>query len=399
MHQGPLGEYIDLYAAQLEQQGYRRETGRRRLKVVADLSRWLEHRKLTANDIDEGLLDRYCRYRRRYNYVDTFDHSALGRLLALLRDIGVCRSRPLVLPDAQEQAAEDFKQYLSEKIGLAPATIVRYLRAVRRFVREQFPNSPPCWTELSAAHIIDFVERHAHDHGPYEAHSMCSTLRSFLRFLRRHGKIERDLANAVPSVARWKLSALPGFLTPEQVQQALSHCDRQGAIGKRDYAILLLLARLGLRANEIVTLTLDDIDWRSGQLTLRHTKTEEKAHLPLPAEVGEALVDYLQNGRPNSLSRRVFLREMAPHIGFSDSSRIYWIARKTLTHAGVDTPRKGSHLFGRHSLATHLLRQGASLSEIGQLLRHKDLNSTRIYAKVDLTALRALVLPWPGGVQ
>jgi site-specific recombinase XerD len=187
---------------------------------------------------------------------------------------------------------------------------------------------------------------------------------------------------------------MPRYLEPRQISSILNRCDRRSASGKRDHAILLLLARLGLRANEVATLSLSDIDWHSGRLMLRHTKTEQVSHLPLPVEVGEAIADYLKNGRPASTSRRVFLRTHAPLIGFSGSAAILPIVKRALMRAGIDATHKGPHLF-RHSLATGLLRNGASLTEIGQLLRHQDLNSTRIYAKVDLTTLRALARKWP----
>jgi site-specific recombinase XerD len=161
--------------------------------------------------------------------------------------------------------------------------------------------------------------------------------------------------------------------------------------------VLLLLARLGLRADEVATLCLQDIDWQSGQLTV-HGKARQLARMPLPAEVGAAIADYLQHSRPRSESRRLFLREWAPHLGFASATTVTMIARKALDRAGIDTPHKGSHVF-RHTLATQLLRSGASLTQIGQLLRHRSQDSTRIYAKVDIQALRGLAVRWPGGMS
>lgn len=168
-------------------------------------------------------------------------------------------------------------------------------------------------------------------------------------------------------------------------------------LGRRDYAVLLLLARLGLRANEVTTLCLEDIDWQSGELTV-HGKGRQRARMPLPSEVGAAIADYLQQSSPPSDSRRVFLREWAPHIGFSSASTVTIIARTALICAGIDTPHKGAHVF-RHTLAPQLLRAGASLTQIGQLLRHRSHDSTRIYAKVDIDGLRALAMCWPGGAS
>ncbi|MGH8532504.1 MAG: tyrosine-type recombinase/integrase, partial [Gammaproteobacteria bacterium] len=181
--------------------------------------------------------------------------------------------------------------------------------------------------------IIGFVEGHAQNQSPRSAQSMCWTLRAFMRYLQYRGLVTIDLASSVPTVRRWRSTSLPTYPLPKQVQQILDACDRHSAIGRRDYAILLMLARLGLRANEIVTLTLNDVDWQSGHLTVRG-KGRREAQLPLPAEVGAAIVDYLQHGRPQSDSRRVFLRALAPHVGFASSSGISQLAKVALTRAG-----------------------------------------------------------------
>ena len=182
-----------------------------------------------------------------------------------------------------------------------------------------------------------------------------------------------------------------------QIQQVLDGCDRRTATGRRDFAILMLLARLGLRANEVTTLTLDAIDWRSGQV-LVNGKGRQRTWMPLPPDVGAAIASYLQDGRPRSDSRRVFLREAAPHAGFASSASVYVVANTALRRAGIQGfAHMGAHLF-RHSLATELLRSGASLSEIGQVLRHRDQDTTRLYAKVDVDSLRGLSAAWPGGV-
>jgi len=169
-------------------------------------------------------------------------------------------------------------------------------------------------------------------------------------------------------------------------------------MGQRDYAILMILAKLGLRADEIATLTLDDIDWRAGEMRVR-AKGRQRARMPMPPDVGAAVVAYLRDGRPKSSCRRLFVRTLAPHVGFASGSAITWIAKTALDRAGIRAcAHRGAHIF-RHSLATELLRSGATLTEIGQLLRHEDHDTTRIYAKVDIEALRTLGLPWPGGVR
>jgi integrase len=202
----------------------------------------------------------------------------------------------------------------------------------------------------------------------------------------------------VPSIRQWKFAHLPTYLSAEQVQKVLDSCDRTSAMGRRDYAILMMLAKLGLRANEVATLTLDDIDWRSGEICVR-AKGRQRVGMPILPDVGAAVVAYLRDGRPKSSCRRLFLRTRAPFVGFVSHSAITAIAKTALERAGIrGFAHHGAHIF-RHSLATELLRSGATLSEIGQLLLHKGHDTTRIYAKVDIDALRTLSLPWLGGAQ
>jgi site-specific recombinase XerD len=215
--------------------------------------------------------------------------------------------------------------------------------------------------------------------------------------MHHQGQISVDLARCVPPVANWSLSTVPKFLPAGTVQRLLDHYERNTPEGRRNYAVLLLLARLGLRACEIVALNLDDLDWNNGLINIRG-KGGRLAQLPLPYDVGEAIALYLRFARPRCTCRRVFLRHMAPVRGFAHSITVSTIVRRALIRAGVDSVRKGAHLF-RHTLATDLLRQGASLDGIGELLRHQSPNTTALYAKVDLTTLRTLALPWPGGAR
>lgn len=231
---------------------------------------------------------------------------------------------------------------------------------------------------------------------PRGAQGMGGALRSFFRFLLQHGEVERDLAIWVPTVAAWRLSTVPKYLKPEEVERLLKACDRSSATGRRDHAILLLLARLGLRAGEVAALQLDDIDWRAGEIMIRG-KGLVHQRLPLLAEVGEALALYLCQDRPSRPVRQVFLRMRAPRRGLAVSA-ISTIVRRALERAGLQVALKGAHLL-RHSLATGLLRQGASMTEIGEVLRHRLAATTEIYAKVDLDRLRSLAQPWPTGGQ
>jgi site-specific recombinase XerD len=224
---------------------------------------------------------------------------------------------------------------------------------------------------------------------------MVTALRSMFRFFLQRGTIDGDLAACVPAVADWRLATVPKYLRPEEIDRLLQACDRRTAVGRRDHAILLLLARLGLRAGEVVTVELDDIHWHAGEITVRGSKGLRHDRLPLPVDVGEALAAYVRTDRPRHAIRRVFLCARAPRRGFAGPGAVSTIVRRALDRAGLRPAAKGAHLL-RHSLATRLLRAGASLSEIGEVLRHRAANTTEIYAKVDLAGLQALARPWPG---
>jgi site-specific recombinase XerD len=226
-----------------------------------------------------------------------------------------------------------------------------------------------------------------------------SIVRSFLRFLWQAGEISRDLAAAIPPFRRWRLVEVPKYLQAAEVTHLLASVDRTSASGRRNYAILLLLARLGLRAGEVVRLELDDLDWRTGELTVRG-KGSVHARLPLPTDVGAALAAYLRTDRPACATRRVFICRKAPHRGLGHAATVSTLVHAALTRAGLTPPSTGAHVL-RHSLATDLLRRGSSLDDIGEVLRHRLRQTTEIYAKVDVDRLRTVAQPWPmpGGAR
>jgi len=398
LHAGPLSVHIEAYVALLQDQGYARQSARVHLQVLADFSRWLQRRELGVGDIDASTLQRYLRCRSRFVDRHRGASSALDKLLGMLRDRGIANhvAAPVAI-DPVERAKEDFKRYLLQERGLSASIVLVYLPVVHQFLRERFGRGPIRLSELRATDLTGFVQRHVYEHSPRTAQHMVAALRSFLRHLRLRGEITTDLAACVPTVANWSYSTLPKFLQPGQVQQVLARCERHTSVGRRNYAILLLLARLGLRAGEVVAMTLDDIDWKEGRLTVRG-KGGQWADMPLPATVGKAIAAYLQLGRPRCASRRLFIREHAPRLGIANSSTISTLVKRALAQAGVESAHTGAHVF-RHSLATEMLQHGASLGEIGQLLRHQRPDTTQIYAKVDLSALRQLALPWPGDGQ
>jgi len=397
LHEGPLGAHIDALATQLQDQGYACESAQMHLRVVAELSRWLQRQGRAAPELTPSGVQAYLRYRQRQGLASHGAAAACQKCLRLLRDrdlVAAERPRPLSPREHVEQA---FAQYLAQDRGLASGTLVRYVPVVRQFLRERFRGRRLRLAALRAGDVTGFVQRHAHDHSPGHTMGMVSALRAFLRYLYHCGATATDLAPCVPSVATWTCAALPKALRPDQVAQVLATCDRRTARGQRDYAILLLLARLGLRAGEVVALRLEDIDWAAGRLTFR-SKGGRWSQLPLPADVGAALAAYLRHGRPRCASRRVFIRQRAPWVGFANWLAISTLVARALARAGIAAPHTGAHIF-RHSLATAMLRAGASLAEIGELLRHRSPQTTMIYAKVDMSALRGLACPWPGGAR
>jgi len=395
-HEGPLGIHVDAYEALLREQGYSRGSTYVHLHIVADLSRWLRRRRLDAGDLDECTVERYLQSRQRF--VDTYRGASFVpyKFLGMLRDrrIVTHKTVPIVV-DPRENVVDAFRQYLSQERGLSVSIQCNYTRFAHQFLRERFGRGSLELSALSATDVTGFIRRHAHERSARSAQHIVGSLRAFLRYLRYRGEITTDLAACVPTVANWSLSTLPKFLQPGQVQQVLDHCDRHSAVGLRNYAILVLLARLGLRACEVVAMTLDDIDWEGAHLMVRG-KGGQRVQMPLSAEVGHAIAAYLRKGRPRCTSRRLFIREHAPRVGFANSCAVSTLVQRALADAGVDSPHTGAYVF-RHSLATEMLRQGASLGEIGQLLRHAHPDTTQIYAKVDVCALRPLALRWPGG--
>jgi site-specific recombinase XerD len=394
--QGPLARVIPDYAALLSQQGYAQTSAQLQLRFLADLNQWLHRHRLQVEDLTEPTLHRYLRSRHRRFRPRSDDPAILKKLQHFLQTQGLLPRQappPLVIP--RQLVAEDFDRYLSAERGLSTATRLNYRPFVQRFLSTQFGDKPVNFADLNAADVICFIRNQARDLHPKYAALMVSALRSFFRYLRHRGDITSDLASCVPAIANWRFSPLPKFLQPHQVQQVLNQCDRQTARGCRDYAILLLLARLGLRACEIVDLTLDDIHWQAGEITVRG-KARRSAVLPLPPDIGQAIAAYLKKHRPACSSRHVFIRLRAPRRGFAHSVSISSIVARALKKAGIDSPHMGAHLF-RHTIATQMLGQGASLADIALLLRHRSLNTTTIYAKVDLTTLRTLAQSWSGG--
>lgn len=365
-------------------------------------SRWCEARGIEVSALTDVEIERYqrSRARRRSRRPETRrqERQALKLLLLFLREQKVCAAATSCITAVDRLCAE-FAQHLRCNHALAVATIDTYTRVARQFMVWRFGQAEVCLSELLPVDSISFVQHESKRMAPPAVKCAANALRSFLRFGAFRGDVCAGLSAGVPSVATWTTTPpIPKAIAAEHAQRAIDSCDRLTVVGQRDRAVLLLLARLGLRACEIIRLTLDDIDWDQSQLRIRG-KGGRQSLLPLPADVGSAIAEYLQQGRPVCEDRHVFLRSLAPIRALLDGSDgVGSIVNYALARAKVDAPHRGSHQF-RHALATHMLRQGASLLEVGQVLRHRSPQTTSIYAKVDLEALRSLAIAWPGGAR
>jgi site-specific recombinase XerD len=393
---GPLRPYIDRLASRLAELQYARETARLKIRVVADLSQWLERKRLGVGSLDDRLIAKFFHRRRRDVPARNGEKAAVGSLLELLRDLGVLAEKHQEVGGNLQHPTEiAFGQYLKQERGLSQASLPNILPFVHRFLTDRFGTGLISLADVGPADITQFVLRYAKTMSPGRAKLLVGALRSYFRFLHLRGEIVADLSGAVPTVADWRLSSVPRSIEPQQVERLLKICDRRTATGRRDYAVLLLLARLGLRGGEVAALTLDELDWEAGQITIAG-KGSRRDRLPIPQDVGEALVACLRDRPPRCSTRRVFLTSRAPVRELAAHGSVGAIVSRCLARAGIPSPQKGSHLL-RHSLAVRMLRGGASLAEIGEILRHRQLDTTAIYAKVDLTALKSLAQPWPGG--
>jgi site-specific recombinase XerD len=393
---GPLFPYFNLYLTQLKEQGYAPGSFYEQIHILKTCDRWLKRTGRSVRELNESVALKFLRRCLNRGYGKNAGASTMRRLLTMLRRTGVTPEAKAPSPSPSAQMVCAYGHFLLEERNLSPQTVVHRRLTARRFLSERFGGGLPDVSQLRAPDITTFVLRHARDHGPFHAHHLTTGMRQFLRYLLYKGLTDTDLSLAVPTVARWSLSSLPKHLPAVQVRRVLRHCDRSTPLGRRNYAILLLLARLGLRAGEVVRLNLEDIDWENGLITV--CGKGKWAQLPLPADVAEAIARYLRHDRPPCACRRLFIRDYAPVDGFYGANAIGSMVKRALTRAGVVSARKGAHLL-RHSLATDMLRKGVSLDEIGEVLRHRSPDTTAIYAKVDLDSLRTLALPWPGGAR
>ncbi len=394
---GPLEAFAAGFASELSRQGYTPRSAGFHMHLMAQLSRWLAGEGRDARGLCAAEVERFLGARRAAGYTHHRTGKAMRPILGYLRELGVTPPPPSSAPHGPVEVALDrYRHYLTVERGLGRPTARGYVDAVRPFLQGRVsPDGVELdLARLTAADVTAFVVARCPHQARGPAKLTVTALRSLLGFLHVEGAIERPLTAAVPSVAGWRLAGLPKGLEPVQVRRLLTACDRRTRNGRRDFAIVTTLVRLGLRAGEVAALELDQIDWRAGEFVV-HGKGNRAERLPLPPDVGDALAAYLRCGRPASAAgRSVFVRVQAPHRALSPGG-VTQVVVAAARRAGLG-PIHAHRL--RHTAATHLLRAGASLLEIGQLLRHRRALTTAIYAKVDRNALRAIARPWPGGV-
>ena len=390
--EGPLSLNAAGFCEELAALGYTPLSAANQVRLLAHLSRWLQGRGFAPGDVTADLADRFLEDRRAAGYTHLVSRRGLAPVLRFLRGAGVVPGSVVGAPVTPvERLVVVYRCFLVDERGLAVSTVRHREATARMFLSACADgNGELDLAGVTAEDVTGFVVAECSRCSVGAAKNLVSNLRSLLRFLHIAGYTTGDLAEAVPAVAGWRGTSLPRGLEPAEVAALLAGCDRSRLVGRRDYAILLLLSRLGLRAGEVAGLLLDDIDWRRGELAVSG-KGRRQERVPLPVDVGEAVAAYLA-GRAGGGDRAVFLAVRAPRRPLS-STGVTMVVRYGCDRAGL--ARVGAHRL-RHTAATEMVRAGSSLAEVGQVLRHRAMSTTAIYAKVDTASLRPLALPWPG---
>jgi len=395
LRDGPAGSLFESFAQALSETGYATSTARKHLRAAEHFIYWTHRHGMPVCKLNEQSLARFERHLSRcrcthYGHADQLRavHGA-SLFLTHLRDARIITLPSLEPPVHDPALLSAFCQWMHRQRGSGDETLRKYNICIRELLR-RLGEEP---TRFDARRLRAFVLEKSRSCGEATVKHCTTALRMFLRFLIAEGQCAVGLDAAIPTVAHWRLASLPRYLQPEDVERLIASCDRTSAVGRRDRAVLLLLARLGLRAGDIVHLRLSDIDWKGASIQVcgkgrRHTR------LPLTQEVGRAIVAYLKKERPRTNADTLFIRCRAPLRAFS-SCAVTKIVDKAFCRTGVVRPSRGAAHLLRHSFATSLLRQGASLQDIAAILRHRSIETTQIYAKVDIPSLRQIAQPWP----
>ena len=392
---GPSGSLVESFAQDLWDAGYAKITARRHIRSAEHFVYWADEEDIAGSSWNEQVLPRFEDHLSRCK-CSGYGHQRrdlLGGVRLFVRYIcggGISVARPSQPAVQTPVLLARFNVWMRQQRGTADPTLYNYSIPLRDLLTRvgEDPN------RLDAQSLRQFVLERSRKCGWAAAKHCTTALRMFLRFLIAEGKCAAGLDAAIPAVAHWRLSSLPRYLQAEDVERVIASCDPASAVGLRDRAILLLLARLALRAGDISQLRLEDINWTEALISVSG-KSRRETQLPLTQEVGQAVVEYLQHGRPQSDSTAVFVRSRAPFRAFANHCAISVIVERAMRRAGVTCPSRGAAHVLRHSAASSMLRQGASLQEIADVLRHRSIETTQIYAKVDVIALRSIAQPWP----
>jgi site-specific recombinase XerD len=405
MKNGPLGSYLSEYAAALNRQGYSKETIRQYLHAADQFGVWLVDQGIPLANLSDTDVGQYQQGfgvqffpSRSQSGLPSRIHG-LKKLAEFLKQKGFLRSN-LELKQATgiNKWLEDFDQHLDRVAGYTRATRHNYIYFARRLFNELCRTGEPDWSAFQSERITDYMCQEASRVQASSCIQHVTAIRAFLRFLAMRGVIPAGLEGAVPSVPTWRYSSLPRHISLDEVERVINACDLATPLEVRDRAIIILLARLGLRAGEVLRLQLDDINWSEGYIAIRPGKNHSERRLPLSQEVGDALVKYLKGARPAGTERELFLCSRPPFLPLRSTHLITRMVGKALKRAGVTLPRSGAHIL-RHTLATGMAQQGTTFKEIADVLGHRSLASTFIYAKLDLESLGKVAIPWPGGAR
>ena len=397
LQSGPSAQHLPFIAEALHQEQYPLETIRRYVRVAAGFLRWLCKRGLSVTETDESAIARYrSSTGRRQNGELRAAGRGLPKILGLLHlQNAVGEPADAVVSDGDMLLAA-FDSHLQHVAGLMHGTRTQYLRHATVFVKELFDTASFDIGKITPQAITDFVRTQAAKLKRSACAAPATSIRVFLRFLVTYHGLPAGIIGAVPTIRQWKLASLPKHLSAEEVDRTLKTCDEKSPVGKRDRAILLLLLRLALRAGEVARLRLSDVDWREGEIRIHPPKSARERKLPLPSDVGQTLAEYVQNSRHKSSQPFIFLRTRAPFSPITGCSTVSCIAKRHLKLAGISIRGLSAHAF-RHTAATRMVRRGVGFKQVADVLGHRLLETTGIYAKLDEDTLHRVALPWPGG--
>jgi integrase/recombinase XerD len=397
LREGPGGSLVEGFTKELYYQGYAETTARKHIRAAKHFVYWTDRKNIQISGSIENILDRFSRHLKRcrcpgYGHANRSDLLQGARLFLKHRQGSGAIAEPI--PDTTDRdpvLLVAFRRWMREQRGTCDHTLYNYSFPIRELLIRLGEDT----STFDAKSLRQFVLEQSRGLGSESAKKCTTALRMFLRFLIVEGKCAVGLDAAIPVLAHWRLSSLPRYLQPEEVERIIGSCDPISPVGRRNRAILLLLARLGLRAGDVIQLRMGDINWKNAEIQVSG-KGRRPTRLPLTQEVGSAIVDYLQDGRPKTDTDALFIRAIAPFRAFSSGCAVSGLVSQAMRRAGISCQSRGAAHVLRHSAATSMLRHGASLQDIGAVLRHRFIETTQIYAKVDVNTLRQIAQPWPG---